>query len=143
MLPITRNSQTPVAAFPANRMDVLFNRVFGEDDLVNRAWTAAPIAMWADDDHIWVEAEMPGMAESDVEITVHRDTLIIKGERKAEEGRRYLYNGRAYGRFERAVSLPEAVNAEAVKATLKDGVLRVELPKSIEAKPRRISISSS
>ena len=50
--------------------------------------------------------------------------LFIRGERKPEEGRRYLYNGRSYGRFERVITLPEAVNADEVQATLNDGVLR-------------------
>ena len=69
--------------------------------------------------------------------------LFIKGERKPEEGRRYLYNGRPYGRFERVVTLPEAVTTDGVQAELKDGVLRIELPKSPEARPRKIALKTA
>ncbi len=139
MTPATRNQ---TAWVPVNRMDALFHHVFGEDGgFASQA--RAPLAMWADDDHIWVEAEMPGVLDSDVDITVHKDVLTIRAERKPEEGRRYLYNSRSYGRFERVVTLPEAVDAEAVQATLKDGLLRIELPKSPEAKPRKITLKTS
>ncbi len=132
MVPATR------AFVPVNRMDALFNQVLGElNGQVN-----APLAMWADEDHFWVEAELPGVAEADVEITVHKDILTIKAERKPEEGRRYLYNGRSFGKFERSIRLPDAVNAEAVQALLKDGVLLIELPKSSEAKPRKITLKN-
>ena len=146
MLPVTRNNSAwvPTAAFPANRLDAIFNRAFGEDGgLAKQVWSGFPLAMWEDDDHYWIDTELPGVADKDIEITVHQGTLFIRGERKAEEGRRYLYNGRTFGRFERAVTLPEAVNAGGVQATLKDGVLHIELPKSPEAKPRKIELKTS
>ncbi len=133
MVPATRT-----AWVPANRIDAIFNQVFGELN----GQSHAPLSMWADQDHFWVEAEMPGVAEADVEITVHKDVLTIKAERKPEEGRRYLYNGRSFGRFERSVRLPEPVDVEAVNASLKDGVLTIELPKSAEAKPRKITLKN-
>lgn len=132
MVPATRSF------VPVNRMDALFNQVFGE--LAQNGQANAPLAMWADDDTFWVEAEMPGVAEGDVEITVHKDVMTIKAERKPQEGRRYLYNGRSFGTFERSIRLPEPVQVDAVNATLKDGVLTVELPKSAEAKPRKITL---
>ncbi len=135
MAPATR------AFVPVNRMDALFNQVFGE--LAQNGQANAPLAMWADEDHFWVEAEMPGVSDADVDITVHKDVLTIKAERKPEEGRRYLYNGRTFGKFERSIRLPEPVNTEAVNALLRDGVLTIELPKSAEAKPRKITLMSS
>jgi len=77
-----------------------------------------------------------------VEVTVHNEMLYIRGERKREEGRQYLYNGRTDGRFERAITLPEPVKTDDVRATLTDGVLQVALPKSPEAKPKRIAIQA-
>ncbi len=77
-----------------------------------------PLSLWQDEDHLYVEADLPGLTDQDVEVTVHKGILYIRGERKAEEGRKYLYNGRTWGRFERAISLPEQVNAEAVQADL-------------------------
>jgi HSP20 family protein len=69
--------------------------------------------------------------------------LFIRGERKAAEGRTYQYNGRAWGHFERVIALPEKVQTDAVEAELSNGVLRVVLPKSPEAKPRTITLKAS
>jgi HSP20 family protein len=146
MLPILRNNMAfaPFGSWPVNRLDSLFGNFFGEDGgFMGQSFTKAPVAMWEDDDHIFVEADLPGVAEKDLEITVHNGMLFIRGERVPEEGRRYFYNGRSYGRFERAITLPEAVNTDGVQATLSDGVLRVELPKSPESRPRKIALKTS
>ena len=75
-------------------------------------------------------------------MTVHNGMLFIRGERRPEEGRRYLYNGRSFGRFERVITLPEAVKTDDVQATLKDGILSITLPKSPEAKPKKITLQA-
>jgi HSP20 family protein len=145
MFPVLRNNSglAPVAAGPINRLDSLFDRVFGDDGaFLGQAWSGMPLAMWQDDDHFYVEVELPGVSDGDVEITVHNGMLSIRGERKPAEGRRYLYNARSYGRFERVITLPEAVQADDVQATLKDGILSLTLPKSPEAKPRKIALQA-
>jgi HSP20 family protein len=145
MFPVLRNNSglAPVAAGPINRLDSLFDRVFGDDGaFLGQAWPGMPLAMWQDDDHFYVEVELPGVSDGDVEITVHNGMLSIRGERKPAEGRRYLYNARSYGRFERVITLPEAVQADDVQATLKDGILSLTLPKSPEAKPRKIALQA-
>ena len=145
MFPVLRNNSrlAPVATGPINRIDSLFDRVFGDDGaFLGQAWSGMPVAMWQDDDHFYVEVELPGVSDQDVDITVHNGMLSIRGERKPQEGRRYLYNGRSYGRFERVITLPEAVNADDVQATLKDGILSLTLPKSPEAKPRKITLQA-
>jgi len=145
MLPVIRINPAPasVGFSPINRLDSVFDRVFGDDGaLLGQDWSWAPVAMWQDDDSFFVEAEMPGLSEDEVELTVHNDVLTIRGERKREEGRTYLYNGRSYGRFERTITLPEPVNSNEVRATLNNGVLQVALPKSPEAKPKRIAIQA-
>ena len=92
---------------PVNRLDSFFDRVFGDDGhSAGQAWAGVPLSMWQDEDHIFVEVELPGVAESDLEMTVHNGMLFIRGERKAAEGRRPMYDGRSYGRFERVVTLP-------------------------------------
>src|SRR4051794_2266690 len=142
MLPVLRNNpvEAPVAMGPMNRIDSLFDRFFGDDGgFLGRAWSGAPVAMWEDDDSFHVEAEMPGVAGEDVEVTVHNGTLFIRGGRKPEEGRRYVFNGRSYGRFEQAVMLPGAVKTDDVQATLTNGVLFIDLPKSPEARPKKIT----
>ena len=145
MFPVIRDSSglAPLAAGPINRLDSLFDRVFGDDGaILGQAWSGMPLAMWQDDDHFYVEVELPGVSEQDLDITVHNGTLFIRGGRKPEEGRRYLYNGRSYGRFERVITMPEAVNTDDVQATLKDGILSLTLPKSPEAKPRKITLQA-
>src|SRR3954452_11028007 len=146
MLPVLRNNSAmaPFATGPINRLDSLFDRVFGDDGgFTGQAWAGAPVAMWEDDDHISIEAELPGVAEKDLDITVHHGMLFTRGERKPEEGRRYLYNGRSYGRFERVITLPEAVNTDEAEATPTDGVLCINLPKSPEARPKKIALKTS
>jgi len=133
-----------VPVLPINRLDTLFDRMLDAGNaLPGRGWSGLPLAMWDDDDQIHIEAELPGLAESDVEVTIHNRTLYLRGERKAEEGRRYLINARAFGRFEQVLTLPEAVDSDKVQANMKDGILRIDLPKSPEAKPRKIAISAS
>jgi HSP20 family protein len=145
MLPVRqfRSEMAPLAGASINRLDSFFDRVFGEDNLYARAWDGMPVAVWEDEDLIHVEAELPGMSEQDLDITVHKGMLFIRGERKPQEGRTYLVNGRFYGRFERAIALPEAVNTDGVKASLSCGVLTVTLPKSPEARPRKIALETT
>jgi HSP20 family protein len=146
MLPAIRNhlAMTPWTT-PINRLEGLFDRFFDDRFFGVRPDTAAatPLSLWQDEDHIYVEADLPGMSDQDVEVTVHKGVLFIRGERKAEEGRQYLYNGRSWGRFERAVTLPDAVTVDAVQAELANGVLRVTLPRSPETRPRKISLKTS
>jgi HSP20 family protein len=145
MLPMLWNDPilAPITTGPINRVASFFDRVLGETTPFGAAWCGLPIAMWADDDNIYVEAELPGLSDEDVDITVHDGKLFIRGERKPEEGRTYLYNGRCYGRFERVITLPEAVAVDGVRADLKDGVLSLTLPKSHEAKPKKIALKAS
>jgi HSP20 family protein len=130
---------------PATRLrsevDTLFDRFFGGDGgSLAPAWTGVPVAMWEDEDHIYIEAELPGATEKDIDVTVHNGLLFIRGERRPVEGRNYLYNGRLFGRFERVITLPEAVDAENVQARLADGLLSIELSKSPAAKPKKVTV---
>jgi HSP20 family protein len=145
MLPFLWNDPAlgPITRGPINRLASIFDRAIGEDTPFGAAWSGVPMAMWEDDEHIYVEADLPGLTEQDVDITVHRGKLFIRGERRPEQGRTYLYDGRGYGRFERVITLPEAVAADDVRADLKDGVLWLALPKSPEAKPKRIALKTS
>ncbi len=101
------------------------------------------MAIWQDENTVHVEAELPGLTEHDLDIVVHNGVLFIRGERRAEEGRQYLYNSRAWGRFERVITLPEEVNADNVQAELANGVLRLALPKTPESKPKKIALKTN
>jgi HSP20 family protein len=147
MLPAIRNNTTMTPwTTPMNRLEGLFDRLFDESVFgfsPRVGETAVPISLWHDEDHVYVEADLPGMSEQDVEVTVHRGVLYIRGERKFEEGRRYLYDGRNWGRFERAITLPDEVDTANVQAELSQGVLRLVLSKSPETKPRKITLKTS
>ena len=84
------------------------------------------------DDEVVVTADLPGMDKGDVEISVAEDLLEIRAERKTEteeKGEEFFRRERSFARFERSLKLPAAVKADDAKATLKDGVLTVHLPK--------------
>ncbi len=96
-----------------------------------------------DKDSIVVRLEAPGMSRSDFRIELRGETLSIQGEKRIErefkgEGRYSLQS--SYGSFSRAVPLPAPVNADKAKASYRDGVLRVVLPKTEGAPSRRLSV---
>ncbi len=94
-----------------------------------------------------VSAEIPGMDEKDVEVTLHGDLLTIKGEKKEEKEEKkkdYYRMERSYGSFQRVVPLPCEVQADKVEAKFKNGVLSITLPKTAEAQKstRKIQIKA-
>lgn len=92
-------------------------------------------------DEIVIKAELPGIEKEEVDISVTEDTLTIKGEAKKEEEIKdedYYCCERSYGSFSRSIDLPVAVQPEKVKATFKDGMLEIHLPKA--AKPKGVKV---
>lgn len=89
-----------------------------------------------------VEAELPEVRQSDIEIRIQDSTLTIEGERKLQRSTTEGYHRieRAHGRFARSFVLPGSVDQESVKATFRDGVLRIVLPKKVETPSRQIAI---
>jgi HSP20 family protein len=95
-------------------------------------------------DHLELEIEAPGMDKGDFEIFVSGNSLVVRGKKAATSERnegQYHITERAYGRFERVFQLPVEVTEEGTLAKYKHGVLKIQLPKSVSAKPRVISIS--
>lgn len=133
-------AQGPMTGGPINRLASIFDHVLDETSPFGEPRGVVPMSMWEDEDHIYVEAELPGMTDKDIDITVKDGMLVIRGERKPEPGRTPLYDGRCFGRVERAITLPAPVIADGVQAELKDGVLSLGLPKAPEAKPRKIAL---
>ncbi len=85
---------------------------------------------------ITIEAELPGVSEKDVEVTLSGDSLIIRGEKKLETEEKekdYYRVERSYGSFRRSIPLPVEVDGDNVKATFRNGILSITLPKSKEA----------
>jgi HSP20 family protein len=127
-----------------------FGRLAGLQDELDRLFEA-PMAGWApaldvkeDKDKFTVQAELPGLKREEISVSLHDGALIIAGERQSEtvkEGEEYHRQERFYGKFQRALTLPEPVAADKVKADYKDGVLTITLPKTEEAKPRKIDVN--
>jgi len=92
-----------------------------------------------------VKADVPGMTESDVSVSVEDDILLVRGERKCPppEGYKIHLRERFAVAFTRKLPLPTRVDVNAVSAVLKDGVLTITLPKSPEALPRQITVKAS
>jgi len=91
-----------------------------------------------------VEAAVPGLKPEDLEITVENSVLIIKGETRQEntaKERNFHRIERRFGSFQRTIGLPKSVQADAIKANLEHGVLKLEIPKAEEIKPRKISVN--
>lgn len=90
------------------------------------------------------KVDIPGVAKDDLDVTVHEDVLVIKGETKQDEETKeegYVRRERRYGRFERSIPLPVATNQDEVKASFRDGVLEIRLPKAEPAEPEGTKIA--
>ncbi|HYE21157.1 MAG TPA: Hsp20/alpha crystallin family protein [Tepidisphaeraceae bacterium] len=97
-----------------------------------------------DNDHLYVEADLPGFKKDEVDITLENQTLSITAEKKEEATDQpqgdWLLNERRYARFMRSFTLPPTVDDQKVDAKLADGVLRITLNKREETKPRKITV---
>lgn len=128
-----------------SEMNRLFSGFFGRPasgTTVDRVWTPA-MDMYETKDELVVTAELPGVDEKAINLTITGDVLTLRGERVArqEAAGEGSYRGeRWFGRFERSLALPIPVQADKVKATYRDGVLAITLPKVEEIKPKEIKI---
>ncbi|MGV3774143.1 MAG: Hsp20/alpha crystallin family protein [Verrucomicrobiales bacterium] len=116
----------------------------GNSDALN-TWAPA-LDIYEDKEALLVTAEIPGMKKEDISISLHEGVLTVAGERKNEksyEGSQTSRSERFFGRFQRSISLPKKVDSDHVKATYKDGILTIHLPKTAEAKPRQIEVKTA
>ncbi len=125
----------------------LFDEAFGAVDscLAQRSGAFPAIDIWEDGDGLHFEADVPGLAEGDIDIHIVGNELTIKGGRETEtqdEGPNYHRRERRAGAFERVFTLPFDVDSDKVEAALKDGILTIKLPKAESAKPRRITVTT-
>ncbi|MBD3290087.1 Hsp20 family protein [candidate division KSB1 bacterium] len=94
---------------------------------------------------IMVTVEVPGMTEKDIKVTLKENHLVISGEKKMEEEHKedeYHCCERRYGKFERAFMLPTEVVSDKVEAKVKDGILKVTLPKAEKVKAKEITVNA-
>lgn len=106
-------------------------------------WGILACEVFDDDDRVVVRLEAPGMAKGDFDIQVVDGCLLVRGEKQMTRERSaggYYISECAYGSFERAIPLPEEVKTDEATASYKRGILRVEMPKSIPRRRRRITL---
>ena len=123
----------------------LFDNFFGRPTgagAAGRTWSPA-VDLYETKDELVLTMELPGVRDKDVTVSITGDLLTIKGERRFEQDvkeQQLLHVERTYGKFERLVQLPIPVQADKVKASYRDGVLEVRLPKTEEIKPKEIKV---
>lgn len=122
--------------------DRLFDEFFGTSSLSRRRMAYPPMNLAESEEAIHIDALVPGLSLEDIELTLTDKTLEIKGERKAPEGTFYQQE-RPAGAFQRIVTLGVPIDRDKVAASLKDGILRVTLPKAEAVRPRKIDIAIS
>jgi len=122
--------------------DRLFGRAAGRRAPAFTGTAYPPLNVWEDDNNLYVEAELPGLELSDLEIFVNGNQLTVNGERQqpGPETVTWHRRERGFGKFSRTFELPGFADAEKVGAELKCGVLTITLPKREESKPRRIEV---
>ena len=127
-----------------NRMLRLFEQPFSMPVFRESLGFVPAVEISETDGNFLVSAELPGLNREDVDIELENNVLTLRGEKKEErqssEKDMYVYE-RSYGFFQRSFSLPTAVKEDEVKAEFADGVLRITLPKTEQAKGKKISIT--
>jgi len=124
-------------------MDRLFSSLFGGAPEEREGFWAPVVDIEEDNENILVRAEIPGMKKEDIKVSVQGNMLTITGERKQEDevkNKTFHRVERSYGRFSRMITLPTDVDSDKVKASYKDGILNITLPKPESIKPRNIDV---
>ena len=146
---LTKHTYRPV---PWNQLDAIanrMNRLFSDADFGNLTYASdwvPPVSVEERNDEILLTAELPGMTEKQVEISLENNVLTISGEKResreeGEAGGKFHLVERSFGSFRRSFTLPRTIRAEGITAEFDNGLLNVRLPKADEALSRKIEVS--
>jgi HSP20 family protein len=129
-----------------DRMNRLFQDSFGQgrEEALTTSSFAPAVDVYEDEHKITLKIEVPGIDEKDIDIRVENNLLTVHGERKFEKEEKeenYRRVERQYGSFTRSFNLPSTVDAENISADYDRGVLKVQLAKKAEAKPKQIKVN--
>ncbi len=130
-----------------HQMNHLFDDVFrpvvrGDSRLSMRNWNPT-VDIYDNDEYIFITAELPGIDKKDIVIDVKDGVLTLKGERSFDnevKEKKYYRRERTFGKFERVFRLPADVDPEKISADYKDGILKIDIPKPEEQKPKQITV---
>ena len=144
---LTKRNETKLNPFEVFERDVkrIFDDFFALEpvDLFDSAWLPT-VDVEEDEKSIHVRAEIPGIDEKDINVTLEDNVLTISGEKKEErkeENKRYVLAERRFGSFKRSIALPAEVKSDSVKASFKNGVLTIDFEKKEVSQPKRITIN--
>jgi HSP20 family protein len=130
-----------------NRMNRLFRESYspeGPDEALTSTTFAPPVDIYEDEHAITLKMEVPGIDEKDIDVRIENTTLTVHGERKIEKEEKeenFRRVERQYGSFTRSFTLPSSVDTGQVSAHYDRGVLRINLAKKAEAKPKQIKVN--
>ena len=151
LFPETGHLDRPFGAIQ-REMDRFVNSFF--DDLPSNSWSskdrlssfAPKLNVSEGEKSVEISAELPGMNEKDIEVSVDKNLLTIRGEKKADQevqNRSYYHMERRFGSFQRSIRLTEGIEVDKIQANFKDGVLVITLPKSDKEQARVIEVKSA
>ena len=129
-----------------DRLNRLFNASFheGRDESLATSTFAPAVDVYEDEHSITLKIEVPGIEEKDIDVRIENNVLTIHGERKFEKEEKeenFRRVERQYGSFTRSFTLPTTVDAENIQANYDKGILKIELAKKAEAKPKQIKVN--
>jgi HSP20 family protein len=127
------------------RMNRLFRDSYGEhDEALTTSTFAPPVDVYEDEHNVTLKIEVPGIDEKDIDVRIENNTLTVHGERKFEKEEKeenFRRVERQYGSFTRSFTLPNTVDTESIHANYDKGILKIELAKKAEAKPKQIKVN--
>jgi len=129
-----------------DRMNRLFRDSFGDtrEEALSTSTFAPPVDVYEDEHNITLKIEVPGIDEKDIDVRIENNTLVVHGERKFEKEEKeenFRRVERQYGSFTRSFTLPNTVDTDHVQAQYDKGILKVQLAKKTEAKPKQIKVN--
>src|SRR5881275_3012028 len=127
-----------------DRMNRLFRDSGNTEEALTTSTFAPPVDVYEDEHNVVLKIEVPGIDEKDIDVKIENNTLTVHGERKFEKEEKeenFRRVERQYGSFTRSFTLPTTVDAETVQAHYDKGILKIQLAKKAEAKPRQIKVN--
>ena len=131
-----------------NRINRMFDESFGrsrelDDEASLRTWRP-PVDIYETPNGIMLEVELPGVKKENVSVEVKDDVLTLKGERLPNpeiNEENYYRRERLFGPFKRAFTLHQNIQPELIKATFKDGILQIEIPRPMKEQPKQVTVN--
>src|SRR5262250_1441137 len=129
-----------------DRMNRLFRDSFGDrEEALTTSTFAPPVDVYEDEHSVTLKIEVPGIDEKDIDVRVENNTLTVHGERnfeKEEKEENFRRVERQYGCFTRSFTLPNTVDIDSIQANYDKGILKIQLAKMAEAKPKQIKVNA-